>query len=58
MEALKNKSDYLIFTLDTTRHRKFIEHVLHSSETKLIFAKHHDASQRLARQAAHDVHRF
>lgn len=36
MEALKNKSDYLIFTLDTTRHRKFIEHVLHSSETKLI----------------------
>ncbi len=36
MEALKNKSDYLIFTLDTTRHRKFIEHVLDSSSTKLI----------------------
>ncbi|QXC55945.1 autoinducer 2-binding periplasmic protein LuxP [Vibrio mimicus] len=36
MEALKNKSDYLIFTLDTTRHRKFIEHVLNSSDTKLI----------------------
>lgn len=36
MEALKSKSDYLIFTLDTTRHRKFIEHVLDSSETKLI----------------------
>jgi autoinducer 2-binding periplasmic protein LuxP len=36
MEALKNKSDYLVFTLDTTRHRKFIEHVLASSETKLI----------------------
>ncbi|ENM5833141.1 autoinducer 2-binding periplasmic protein LuxP [Vibrio metoecus] len=36
MEALKNKSDYLIFTLDTTRHRKFIEHVLQSSQTKLI----------------------
>lgn len=36
MEALKNKSDYLIFTLDTTRHRKFIEHALHSSDTKLI----------------------
>lgn len=36
MEALKNKSDYLIFTLDTTRHRKFIEHVLSTGETKLI----------------------
>lgn len=36
MEALKSKSDYLIFTLDTTRHRKFIEHVLDSSDTKLI----------------------
>ncbi len=36
MEALKSKSDYLIFTLDTTRHRKFIEHVLDSKETKLI----------------------
>ncbi|NMU07059.1 ABC transporter substrate-binding protein, partial [Vibrio parahaemolyticus] len=27
MEALKSNSDYLIFTLDTTRHRKFVEHV-------------------------------
>ncbi|WNJ97597.1 autoinducer 2-binding periplasmic protein LuxP [Vibrio ruber] len=36
MEALKNKSDYLIFTLDTTRHKKFIEHVLRGGETKLI----------------------
>ncbi|WP_073580455.1 substrate-binding domain-containing protein [Vibrio quintilis] len=36
MEALRNKSDYLIFTLDTARHRKFIEHVLGSSKTKLI----------------------
>ncbi|CAE6931007.1 autoinducer 2-binding periplasmic protein LuxP [Vibrio sp. B1FLJ16] len=36
MEALKSKSDYLIFTLDTTRHRKFIEHVLDSKKTKLI----------------------
>lgn len=36
MEAVKNNTDYLIFTLDTTRHRKFIEHVLNSSPTKLI----------------------
>ncbi|SNX49964.1 Autoinducer 2-binding periplasmic protein LuxP precursor [Vibrio thalassae] len=36
MEAVKNKSGYLIFTLDTTRHRKFIEHVSHSTDTKLI----------------------
>ncbi|MBR9875316.1 MAG: substrate-binding domain-containing protein [Vibrionaceae bacterium] len=36
MEALKGNSDYLIFTLDTTRHRKFIEHVLDSKQTKLI----------------------
>ncbi|MGR5221560.1 autoinducer 2-binding periplasmic protein LuxP [Vibrio parahaemolyticus] len=36
MEAIKNKSGYLIFTLDTTRHRKFIEHVIHSTDTKLI----------------------
>lgn len=36
MEALRSKSDYLIFTLDTARHRKFIEHVLGSSKTKLI----------------------
>ena len=36
MEAIKSNSDYVIFTLDTTRHRKFIEHVLQSSKTKLI----------------------
>ncbi|MDP5253243.1 MULTISPECIES: autoinducer 2-binding periplasmic protein LuxP [unclassified Vibrio] len=36
MEALRNQADYLIFTLDTTRHRKFIEHVLNASNTKLI----------------------
>ncbi|MGV2988333.1 autoinducer 2-binding periplasmic protein LuxP [Vibrio sp. E150_011] len=36
MEAIKNKTGYLIFTLDTTRHRKFIEHVLNSTDTKLI----------------------
>ncbi len=36
MDAIHNKSDYLIFTLDTTRHRKFIEHVLSSTDTKLI----------------------
>ncbi|MDR9826123.1 autoinducer 2-binding periplasmic protein LuxP [Vibrio sp. FNV 38] len=36
LEALKNNSDYLIFTLDTTRHRKFIEHVLSQGETKVI----------------------
>ncbi len=36
LEALKANSDYLIFTLDTARHRKFIEYVLSSSETKLI----------------------
>ncbi|MCA2017518.1 substrate-binding domain-containing protein [Vibrio tritonius] len=36
MEAIKANSDYVIFTLDTTRHRKFIEHVLQSSKTKLI----------------------
>jgi len=34
--ALKRHTDYLIFTLDSGRHRKFIEHVLHNSETKLI----------------------
>ncbi|OAJ95839.1 autoinducer 2-binding periplasmic protein LuxP [Vibrio bivalvicida] len=36
LEAVQNKSDYLVFTLDTTRHRKFIEHVLSSTDTKLI----------------------
>ena len=35
-EALNNQSDYLIFTLDTGRHKKFIEHALHTSRTKLI----------------------
>ncbi|MFL7035651.1 substrate-binding domain-containing protein [Vibrio lentus] len=35
-EAIENKTDYVIFTLDTTRHRKFIEHVLTSTDTKLI----------------------
>jgi len=35
-EAIESKTDYLIFTLDTTRHRKFIEHVLSSTDTKLI----------------------
>ncbi|MFB9136789.1 substrate-binding domain-containing protein [Vibrio sp. AK197] len=36
LDAIHNKADYLIFTLDTTRHRKFIEHVLSSTDTKLI----------------------
>ncbi|WP_428775272.1 substrate-binding domain-containing protein [Vibrio sp.] len=36
MEAMKSKSDYLIFTLDTTRHRKSIEYILSSTDTKLI----------------------
>lgn len=36
LEAVQNRADYLIFTLDTTRHRKFIEHVLSSTDTKLI----------------------
>lgn len=36
LEAVQSKTDYLIFTLDTTRHRKFIEHVLSSTDTKLI----------------------
>lgn len=35
-KALKRNTDYLIFTLDTGRHKKFIEHVLHNSSTKLI----------------------
>ena len=33
---MQNKADYLIFTLDTTRHRKFIENVLSSTDTKLV----------------------
>lgn len=36
MQALKEQSDYLIFTLDTTKHRKFIDRVLHSTKTKVI----------------------
>ncbi|NVD07959.1 substrate-binding domain-containing protein [Vibrio sp. JPW-9-11-11] len=36
LDAIQNNTDYLIFTLDTTRHRKFIEHLLSSTETKLI----------------------
>lgn len=36
LEAVQNNTNYLIFTLDTTRHRKFIEHVLSSTDTKLI----------------------
>ncbi|UUM32612.1 substrate-binding domain-containing protein [Vibrio japonicus] len=36
LAAVKNKSDYLIFTLDSTRHRKFVEHVMSSTDTKLI----------------------
>ncbi|WP_063661760.1 substrate-binding domain-containing protein [Aliivibrio fischeri] len=35
-KAIEQKSDYLIFTLNTTRHRKFIEHVLQNPETKII----------------------
>lgn len=36
LDAVQNNTDYLIFTLDTTRHRKFVEHVLSATETKLI----------------------
>lgn len=36
LEAIQSKADYLIFTLDTTRHRKFIENVLSSTDTKLV----------------------
>lgn len=36
LEAVQNNTNYLVFTLDTTRHRKFIEHVLSSTDTKLI----------------------
>ncbi len=36
LEALNSGSDYLIFTLDSARHRKFIEHALGSNKTKLI----------------------
>lgn len=34
--AIEQKSDYLIFTLNSTRHRKFIEHVIQSPDTKII----------------------
>ncbi|MDB1126177.1 autoinducer 2-binding periplasmic protein LuxP [Vibrio algarum] len=34
--ALKKNTDYLIFTLDTGRHKKFIEHVLYNSDVKII----------------------
>ena len=34
--AIEKKADYLIFTLNTTRHRKFIEHVIQSPDTKII----------------------
>ncbi|WP_100754008.1 autoinducer 2-binding periplasmic protein LuxP [Vibrio salilacus] len=36
LDAVQNNTDYLIFTLDTTRHRKFIEHVISATKTKLI----------------------
>lgn len=36
LAAVKSKSDYLVFTLDSTRHRKFVEHVMSSTDTKLI----------------------
>ncbi|WP_023603652.1 substrate-binding domain-containing protein [Aliivibrio logei] len=35
-EAINNKSDYLIFTLNTSRHRKFVEHVIQSPDIKII----------------------
>ena len=35
-DAIEKKADYLIFTLNTTRHRKFIEHVIQSPDTKII----------------------
>ncbi|GEA61554.1 substrate-binding domain-containing protein [Vibrio comitans] len=35
-QAISNDSDYLIFTLDTSRHRKFAESVLSKNQTKLI----------------------
>ncbi len=35
-QALSSHPDYLIFTLDTSRHRKLIEQALYSSGTKLI----------------------
>ncbi|CAM2916653.1 substrate-binding domain-containing protein [Vibrio rarus] len=35
-KALQNEPDYLIFTLDSSRHKKFAESVLSSNKTKLI----------------------
>ncbi|WP_026960443.1 autoinducer 2-binding periplasmic protein LuxP [Aliagarivorans taiwanensis] len=35
-DALSSQPDYLIFTLDTNRHSKFISHVLNQSDIKLI----------------------
>ncbi|GAM68713.1 autoinducer 2-binding periplasmic protein luxP precursor [Vibrio sp. JCM 19236] len=35
-QVLKNESDYLIFTLDTSQHRKFAYRVLNEGKTKLI----------------------
>ncbi|PWI32288.1 ABC transporter substrate-binding protein [Vibrio albus] len=35
-QALNTHADYLVFTLDTGRHKKFIEHALYNSDTKLI----------------------
>ncbi|GEA51938.1 autoinducer 2-binding periplasmic protein LuxP [Vibrio inusitatus NBRC 102082] len=35
-QAITNDSDYLIFTLDTSRHKKFAESVLSNHHTKLI----------------------
>lgn len=35
-QVLKNESDYLIFTLDTSQHRKFAYRVLSEGRTKLI----------------------
>jgi len=34
--ALRDGADYLIFTLNSVRHRKFINHVLSQNKTKLI----------------------
>ncbi|WP_413111480.1 substrate-binding domain-containing protein [Thaumasiovibrio sp. DFM-14] len=36
MQAMKKQPDFLVFTLDTARHSKFIDHVLQNPETKLI----------------------
>ncbi len=36
LSAMQKKPDFLVFTLDTARHGKFIEHVLQDPHTKLI----------------------